>query len=222
MKKLVLLFLIFFPLMGYCQTDGHNYVWESLAKDWDKILSLTFSVVAIAIAIISSRQTSRDARKQLEGLEKLTVSNVENADRQIESIKNMTVEATDGVKKQMIGVRHLCITILELYIVSLEDEIYKMLHNMDSPTEDFENQLKKMDEIKESADKDKGYYPFISNQSETDRLASFQKRKLDALIHVVEELKRIKSNILSDAVRAKEEAKKNGTYKALYYPESLY
>lgn len=197
-------------------------MWDFLITNWDKFLSLTLSVVAIAIAIVSSRQTSRDARKQLEGLEKLTMSNVENADRQIESIKRMTIEATDGVKQQMIGVRQLCITILESSIVSLDDEIYKLLHNLESPNEEYEKLLKKIDEIKESADEDKKIHWFIPTQSEIDKLTSFQKRKLEALTHVVEELKRIKSRILDDAEKAKEEAKNNGTYEALYVPDRPY
>lgn len=57
-----------------------------IAEHWEALTSLLLSVVAIVIAICTSRKTSKDATRQIESIKKLAKTQIEA------SIKQMEVE----------------------------------------------------------------------------------------------------------------------------------
>ena len=59
------------------------------AEHWEAFASLLLSVVAIAIAIYSSRRTAKDATEQIEKIKDLTQQTIENTTKQVESIKEL-------------------------------------------------------------------------------------------------------------------------------------
>lgn len=68
-----------------------------IAEHWESLCSLLLSVVAIGIAIYSSRKTSREATKQIESIKELNQQTIENTLKEVESIKQlakMQIEAT--------------------------------------------------------------------------------------------------------------------------------
>lgn len=53
-------------------------------NNWQPLLSLLLSVVAIAIAVWSSRQTSKEATRQIEGIKELARIQIEVSIKQVE------------------------------------------------------------------------------------------------------------------------------------------
>lgn len=60
-----------------------------IAEHWEALASLLLSVVAIAIAIISSRRTAKDATRQIESIKNLSQQTIENTTKEIESVKEL-------------------------------------------------------------------------------------------------------------------------------------
>lgn len=60
-----------------------------ICEHWEALASLLLSVVAIAIAIWSSRQTSKEATRQIESIKELTRQSTENTNKEVENIKNL-------------------------------------------------------------------------------------------------------------------------------------
>lgn len=56
-------------------------------EHWEALSSLFLSVVAIGIAIYSSRKTSKEATRQIESIKELSRQTIENTTKEIESIK---------------------------------------------------------------------------------------------------------------------------------------
>lgn len=200
---------------------------QSIIDNWDKLTSLLLSLVAICIALISSWQTSKQANLQIMELQKLAKSNAEDADRQIESIKKMTKEASDGVKKQMIGIRELCIRLLEYGIMNLEDSIRDLTYTINSHKEEREELQKKLDLelsiIEEGSKYDIITHEYIeSDLSNLDRDILHLERRYNRLLDIQRELKEMKERIYNEQSAAIEEAIKNGTYDSLYGKEDRY
>lgn len=59
------------------------------AEHWEALASLLLSVVAIAIAIISTRRTAKDATRQIESIKNLSQQTIENTTKEIESVKEL-------------------------------------------------------------------------------------------------------------------------------------
>ena len=59
------------------------------AEHWEALASLLLSVVAIAIAIYSSRRTAKDATRQIESIKNLSQQTIENTTNEIESVKEL-------------------------------------------------------------------------------------------------------------------------------------
>jgi len=53
-------------------------------NNWEQLLSLLFSAVAILIAIWSSRQTSKEATRQIESIKELARIQIETSIKQVE------------------------------------------------------------------------------------------------------------------------------------------
>lgn len=60
-----------------------------IAEHWEALASLLLSVVAIGIAIISSRRTAKDATEQIESIKNLSKQTIENTTKEIESVKEL-------------------------------------------------------------------------------------------------------------------------------------
>ena len=60
-----------------------------IAEHWEALASLLLSVVAIAIAIYSSRRTAKDATRQIESIKNLSQQTIENTTKEIESVKEL-------------------------------------------------------------------------------------------------------------------------------------
>ena len=60
-----------------------------LCEHWEALSTLLLSVVAIFIAIYSSRKTSKDATRQIESIKRLSQQTIENTTREIESVKEL-------------------------------------------------------------------------------------------------------------------------------------
>ena len=59
------------------------------AEHWEALFSLLLSVVAIGIAIYSSRKTSKEATRQIESIKELSRQTIENTTKEIESVKEL-------------------------------------------------------------------------------------------------------------------------------------
>ena len=59
------------------------------AEHWEALASLLLAVVAIAIAIYSSRRTAKDATRQIESIKNLSQQTIENTTKEIESVKEL-------------------------------------------------------------------------------------------------------------------------------------
>ena len=59
------------------------------AEHWEALASLLLSVVAIAIAIYSSRRTAKDATRQIDSIKNLSQQTIENTTNEIESVKEL-------------------------------------------------------------------------------------------------------------------------------------
>ena len=60
-----------------------------ICEHWEAISSLFLSIVAISIAIWSSRQTSKEATRQIESIKELTRQSIENTNEEVEHIKDL-------------------------------------------------------------------------------------------------------------------------------------
>lgn len=201
---------------------------QILTDNWDKLAALFLSFVAIIIALISSRQTSQQANRQIEELRKLAESNAANADRQVESIKRMSIEALDGIKKQMIDLRELSIKALEYTVFNLEDTISNTLFEKQELTkkqekllEEIRNEREKI--LMEDENAKKGIYEedgilciYSKEQSVLDKRLNYLDRKYHNLIEIQHHLVNIKQDLAHDQRDAMEKAKSHGTYDDLY------
>ena len=77
-----------------------------VAEHWYALASLLLSVVAIGIAIYSSRRTSKDATRQIESIKKLAQLQIESSIKQVEMEieKNqmqidLAMQEIQGIKK---------------------------------------------------------------------------------------------------------------------------
>ena len=64
-----------------------------IAEHWEALASLLLSVVAIGIAIYSSRKTSKDATRQIESIKRLAKLQIETTIKQVEMevVKNQVL-----------------------------------------------------------------------------------------------------------------------------------
>lgn len=64
-----------------------------IAEHWEALVSLLLSVVAIGIAIYSSRKTSKDATRQIESIKQLAKLQIETTIKQVEMevVKNQVM-----------------------------------------------------------------------------------------------------------------------------------
>jgi hypothetical protein len=62
---------------------------DFICAHWEALSSLLLSVVAIAIAIYSSRKTAKDATRQIEGIKQLSQQTIENTTKEVESVKEL-------------------------------------------------------------------------------------------------------------------------------------
>lgn len=201
---------------------------QAIIENWDKIASLLLSIVAICIALISSRQTSKQASQQIEELRKLAESNAADADRQVESIKKMSLEAMDSVKKQMIDMRELAIKVLEYSVFNLEDTIRTTGFEKQELTQKQEELLKKIQEEQEKmriADEEakKGHFPdsnilyfYEKESSVLDKKLEYLDKKYRTLVEIKKQLEGVKSDVFNDKKNAIEKSREHGTFDELY------
>ena len=209
---------------------------QTIAENWDKVSSILLSIIAICIALISSRQTSKQASKQIEEIQKLAKSNADNADRQVESIKRMSLEAMDSVKKQMISMRELAIKILEYSIFNLEDTIRNTEFEKGMLSKEIQEELEKINiqkKVIEEADKVSSFQDSglivnlnLDRKSILDKRLRYLEEKHGRLITIQEDLQNIRRDISNDMKNAIEESKKHGTYDELFgyldWPYKMY
>lgn len=60
-----------------------------ICEHWEALASLLLSAVAVIVAICSSRQTSKEATRQIESIKGLTRQTIENTTKEVESIKEL-------------------------------------------------------------------------------------------------------------------------------------
>ncbi len=192
---------------------------QLLIENWDKVISLSLSIVAIVIALVSSKQTSKLAREQIDEIKRLAQSNAADADRQIEGIKKMTIEATDGVKKQVIGLRELSVKALEYAILSIDDSIQNIYFEKNELKEKYQKELDKIrEQLKEFEDKDSSMIKNFYGERvlELDNRIIYLNLKHNRLVDILHSLRSLKSQIGRDYEEAINEAKDHGTVNTVY------
>lgn len=84
-----------------------------ICEHWEALSSLFLSVVAISIAIWSSRNTSREATRQIESIKELSRQTIENTTKEIESVKELarlqieaqSIELDMEIKRYLVQVQ---------------------------------------------------------------------------------------------------------------------
>lgn len=209
---------------------------QTIADNWDKVSSILLSIIAICIALISSRQTSKQASKQIEEIQKLAKSNAENADRQVESIKRMSIEAMDSMKKQMISMRELAIKVLEYSIFNLEDTIRNTEFEKGVLSKEIQEELEKIKKEQKAIEEadEESIFPDsgiivnlkMNRESKLDKRLRYLEEKHSRLIAIQSELEGIRNDLWKDRQNAVEKSKEHGTFDELYghlgWPYTMY
>ena len=96
---------------------------DFISIHWEALFSLLLSVIAIAIAIFSSYQTSKSAKKQIESMQLLIDTSIKNADNQIEQIKLMTTNLANDWMRHLVSMKSLACALIENYLLNIEADI---------------------------------------------------------------------------------------------------
>lgn len=78
-----------------------------VAEHWYALASLLLSVVAIGIAIYSSRRTSKDATRQIESIKKLAQLQIESSIKQVEMEIEKNQMQIDLAMQEIQGIKRI-------------------------------------------------------------------------------------------------------------------
>lgn len=144
---------------------------DFLLNHWEAVSSLLLSCVAITIAIISSHQTSKQAKEQIAGIKEMTETSTKNADKQIEEIKKMTNQMVIDTKKHLITMKSSAIALIENYLLSLDSNIWSTKDEAERIKEILKNMEQKIRDADEDAKKDSdGIKYFLGTNKSKDEL----------------------------------------------------
>ena len=158
---------------------------DFLLNHWEAVSSLLLSCVAITIAIISSHQTSKQAKEQIAGIKEMTETSTKNADKQIEEIKKMTNQMVIDTKKYLITMKSSAISLIENYLLNLESSIWSSNDEAKRINEILKNMEQDIRDADEDAKKDTDYrkYSFCTNKpmDELDLRLEYLDRRINNL-----------------------------------------
>ena len=160
-----------------------------ILDNWDVLLSLSLSLVAIIIALFSSRQTSKQASLQIEKLEVLTDTSIKNTDKQIEEIKTMTKNVADSATKHLLSMKEFACSLLELGILSLEKEIETALKEKETLESKYREELETLKTARKRAERaEVVLHQFYPREVDDTEQIKYLDQRLDALSRIKEQM----------------------------------
>lgn len=174
---------------------------DFLLNHWEAVSSLLLSCVAITIAIISSHQTSKQAKEQIAGIKEMTETSTKNADKQIEEIKKMTNQMVIDTKKHLITMKSSAIALIENYLLSLDSNIWSTKDEAERIKEILKNMEQKIRDADEDAKKDSDdikYFPGTNkSKDELDLRLKYLDIRINNLLILKNETEKLLKEIKS-------------------------
>ena len=127
---------------------------DFIINHWEALSSLLLSCVAISIAIISSYQTSKQAKEQIAGIKEMTETSTKNADKQIEEIKRMTNQMVIDTKKHLISMKSTAVALVEYYLLNLESSISISKKEVEKINDILKNMTQDIQDADKKAERD--------------------------------------------------------------------
>lgn len=192
---------------------------------WEALTSIILSCVAIAIAIISSYQTSKQAERQIAGIQLMIETSTKNADMQIEEIKKMTNQMITDTKKHLISMKSMAIALIENYLLHLESSISSSEKERYKIREVLKALEKEINEAGKEAHGEKNYYTHfgvtMESKEELDKRLAYLNDYLRILCNLREKiqemLKKIEVYRNEEIEEVWERSKKYGDYESSYW-----
>ena len=156
---------------------------DFLLNHWEAVSSLLLSCVAITIAIISSHQTSKQAKEQIAGIKEMTETSTKNADKQIEEIKKMTNQMVIDTKKHLITMKSSAIALIENYLLSLDSNIWSTKDEAERIKEILKNMEQKIRDADEDAKKDSDGIKYLLGTNKSKDELDLRLKYLDIRIN---------------------------------------
>ena len=148
-----------------------------ICEHWEALASLLLSVVAIGIAIYSSRQTSKEATRQIESIQELSCQTIENTTKEVESIKELAkLQIKSAIKQMEVDIEKAYISIKKA-----------------------EQEIKEMDDIKNSSlsyhkeGREKLLADFKEHQADRDFMSN--SNLMQRLLSIKDELKEMEKQV---------------------------
>lgn len=94
-----------------------------VAEHWYALASLLLSVVAIGIAIYSSRRTSKDATRQIESIKKLAQLQIESSIKQVEMEIEKNQMQIDLAMQEIQGIKKIDESVLAYNVGFREQQV---------------------------------------------------------------------------------------------------
>ena len=94
-----------------------------VAEHWYALASLLLSVVAIGIAICSSRRTSKDATRQIESIKKLAQLQIESSIKQVEMEIEKNQMQIDLAMQEIQGIKKIDESVLAYNVGFREQQV---------------------------------------------------------------------------------------------------
>lgn len=143
---------------------------DFIVSHWEAVSSLLLSCVAIAIATISSYQTSKQAKEQIAGIKEMTETSTRNTDKQIEEIKKMTNQMVCDTKKHLIAMKSSAIALIENYLLNLESGIWSSKDEQERIHEILKDLEQEIHDADEDAEKNTGRIYYYKKEKPKDQL----------------------------------------------------
>lgn len=94
-----------------------------VAEHWEALCSLLLSVVAIGIAIYTSRRTSKDATRQIESIKKLAQLQIESTIKQVEMEIEKNQMQIDLAMQEIQGIKRIDESVLANIVDYREQQV---------------------------------------------------------------------------------------------------
>ena len=189
---------------------------DFLLNHWEAVSSLLLSCVAITIAIISSHQTSKQAKEQIAGIKEMTETSTKNADKQIEEIKKMTNQMVIDTKKHLITMKSSAIALIENYLLSLDSNIWSTKDEAERIKEILKNMEQKIRDADEDAKKDSDGIKYLlgtnKSKDELDLRLKYLDIRINNLLILKNETEKLLKEIKSYQSDDLESLRESGQY----------
>ena len=94
-----------------------------VAEHWEALASLLLSVVAIGIAIYTSRRTSKDATRQIESIKKLAQLQIASSIKQVEMELEKNQIQIDLAMQEIQGIKKIDESVLAYNVAFREHQV---------------------------------------------------------------------------------------------------